>query len=145
MTHYSPIQRRIKQLAFDKQISINSLEKLCGLSQGYVKSIHNAIPSDKAGKIAKAYPDVNMEWLLYGEGEMYKSHTPTIYVGGPIQSNGDNGININGDRNIIPAIDRQREIAALQDKVRLLERLLEEKERTIIAQQRLLDVLAHTK
>ena len=48
----------------------NSFEDLCGLSQGTINKINHGIRSDKLALIAKSCPDLNLRWLLLGEGEM---------------------------------------------------------------------------
>jgi len=37
------------------------------------KGLHSEIGSDKLVKILTAYPDINVEWLLTGEGNMLKN------------------------------------------------------------------------
>ena len=52
-------------------LSVNAFEKQCGLSQGYVKNIGQSLPSDKLGKISKAFPALSQSWLMFGIGSMY--------------------------------------------------------------------------
>lgn len=47
-----------------------SFEKKCGLSTGYLNHIKNNPSPQKIKSISKAYPDLNIDWLLTGEGEM---------------------------------------------------------------------------
>ena len=59
-------------------ISRAAFERACGLSNGYVNNIKGNIGAKALESILRAYPTVNREWLLYGEGSMIKSTTPTI-------------------------------------------------------------------
>lgn len=45
-------------------------ERRCGLSNGYIKKCKGNIGAAKLDGILTAFPDLNREWLLYGEGEM---------------------------------------------------------------------------
>lgn len=72
----SKIVQRIKAFADAENISVSSIESAIGASNG---TINKAIKSNKdisAGwleKIIYAYPDINTEWLLTGNGEIKKS------------------------------------------------------------------------
>ena len=55
-------------------ISIRKFEASVGLSNGFVKNITGNITLRSEFKISQAYPDLNMNWLLTGEGEMLKSN-----------------------------------------------------------------------
>lgn len=52
-----------------KGISVYKFEKKTGLSNGSLKS-GKEFGVDKMLKIRDNYPDLNMEWLIYDEGEM---------------------------------------------------------------------------
>lgn len=45
-------------------------EMKCGLSQGYIANIRNSPHPDKLKKIANVFPELNIEWLMIGRGEM---------------------------------------------------------------------------
>lgn len=49
-----------------------------GLSNGYVNNISKGIGADKLQRILGAYPMLNQDWLLTGEGEMVKKETPSV-------------------------------------------------------------------
>lgn len=71
-----------------RNLSISKFESLCGLGNGYVSKLKGEPGSRKLEDILKAFPELNREWLLYGEGEMLKASTP-----GVMQNN------VNGDNN----------------------------------------------
>ena len=52
---------------------MKSFETKCGLSSGYVTSMRKGFGSDKLNNVLTAFPELNRDWLLYGEGEMLKS------------------------------------------------------------------------
>lgn len=53
-----------------KQISKTEFGRTIGVSNSYVTSIRKSIDPDKIKSIASNYPDLNIEWLLTGNGEM---------------------------------------------------------------------------
>ncbi len=75
-----------------KGINMKTFEQKCGLSTGYVTSMRKGYGSDKLNNVLTAFPDLNREWLLYGEGQMLKDTVSQT-------SHGDNSPNINGNGN----------------------------------------------
>ena len=67
------INERIKKFCEYKRIAVSTFEKSCDLSNGYVKSIKKSLGTEKLDNVLNAFPELNREWLLYGEGEMLKS------------------------------------------------------------------------
>lgn len=65
------IRDRMKMLAKVKAGSIRQFEKECGLSATYINTM--VLPSiSKLRLLMQRYPDVNLEWLLLGNGSMLK-------------------------------------------------------------------------
>ncbi|MBR2032715.1 MAG: hypothetical protein IKA04_10985 [Alistipes sp.] len=66
---------RIKQFADFKQISIRKFCELAGVaSGGFIKV--KSVGSESLLKIFTAFPEINLEWLITGQGSMLKSATP---------------------------------------------------------------------
>lgn len=59
-----------------KGLSMRDFERSCGLSTGYITSMRKGFGAEKLNNVLIAYPDLNRDWLLYGEGEMLKSPKP---------------------------------------------------------------------
>ena len=76
------VKERTIQFIKYKGISMKSFEELCGLSTGYVTSMRKGYGSEKLNNVLIAFPDLNREWLLYGEGEMLKSKDDQSVKGG---------------------------------------------------------------
>lgn len=73
------IKERLKLFAQAKNLTIQRLELQWGVCNGYVNSIRKSIGLEKLGQLLKTFPDLNRDWLLYGEGEMLnKIETPSI-------------------------------------------------------------------
>lgn len=77
-SNISTMKERLLLLIENLAISRAAFERACGLSNGYVNNIKGNIGAKALESILRAYPTVNREWLLYGEGSMIKPTTPTI-------------------------------------------------------------------
>ncbi len=60
-----------------KGIGQTKFESIAGLSRGYINNIKGSIGTTILNKISNAFPDLNIEWLLTGEGEMLMSTNAT--------------------------------------------------------------------
>ena len=68
-------QRLLAFLTY-KQIGQTKFEALCGLSRGLINNMKGSLSTATATKIANKCPELNMDWLLTGEGEMLKNSEP---------------------------------------------------------------------
>lgn len=64
------IKNRISEFCKEKGISIRRFEMQSNLSNGYVSSMRKGIGTEKLQNILSAFPDLNRDWLLFGEGTM---------------------------------------------------------------------------
>ncbi len=74
MSNTTPIHR-IKLLIEDKKMNISTFEKIIGASTnsiGQAVRRNTDVKADTLIQILSAFPDVDAEWLLMGNGEMYK-------------------------------------------------------------------------
>lgn len=102
----SAVKQRLVQFIKMMHLTQRGFEELCGMGNGYVNSIRKGIGPEKMQSIIRAFPQLNREWLLYGEGEMLKS-TPTISGDITVTGNGNSHIG-HGQRNM-PAIIEVKE------------------------------------
>ena len=72
------IKARINIFIKSKGLTIKRFEELCGLSNGYISSMRKGFGGTKLNNVLTIFPELNREWLLYGEGSMIKPTTPTI-------------------------------------------------------------------
>lgn len=66
------VKERIIQYADLKGISKRAFGLKIGASGSFVSNISNSIGPDKINMIRQVYPDLNIAWLLSGEGNMLK-------------------------------------------------------------------------
>ena len=69
-TETTTVKQRIVAFAKSQGISVREFERRCGFRYGYVNSIRQGVSPEKLEAIKTAYPDLSMEWLLCGSGEM---------------------------------------------------------------------------
>lgn len=67
-------QRLIEYLRYSK-IGQNKFEKKASISNGYIANLKSSPSPEKIKQILEAAPDLNRDWLLYGEGVMLKAET----------------------------------------------------------------------
>lgn len=64
------IKDRVLEYCNIKGIAISTFERMADLSNGYFKKTSRFPHAAKRKQISCAFPDLNMSWLISGEGEM---------------------------------------------------------------------------
>lgn len=59
-------------IAYLKYKGVNNSEfgRIIGVSNAYISSIRKSIQPDKVEKISANFPDLNIDWLITGKGDM---------------------------------------------------------------------------
>ncbi|KZE82866.1 hypothetical protein AV926_04780 [Myroides marinus] len=70
------VKERLKEFATHLDLTISAFEKEINASNGYINNISKSISLEKISTIKQKYPQLNIEWLLTGEGEMIKNKEP---------------------------------------------------------------------
>ena len=78
------IKERLREFIMFKNISIREFERQIGVAYGFLSNMANSTIPKNFTKISRCYPELNLDWLLTGEGEMLRPNQ--------VQ-------NINGDHN----------------------------------------------
>ena len=78
---------RINEFISSKGLSVAEFERICGLSNGYVRKVKDSLGKRGLFDILRNFPELNKDWLLTGEGKMLN---PSV-----VQKN-QNGDNIHG-------------------------------------------------
>ena len=89
------IKERTYAFIEHKGITVKHFEELCNLSNGYISSMRKGFGSDKLNNVLKSFPELNRDWLLYGEGDMITENSPQINNSGEFTNTGDINNTIN--------------------------------------------------
>lgn len=84
------VKERLECFLKSKKISKTEFGKRVGASASYVSSIRKSIAPDKIEGIAENWPDLNIEWLMTGEGQMLKPQSANSMSVGSVSGNGNN-------------------------------------------------------
>ncbi|GAB1359858.1 hypothetical protein MASR1M31_16470 [Porphyromonadaceae bacterium] len=71
------VKQRLTEYLHEKNISKSEFGRSIGVSSAFISSMRKSIQSDKVQKIALRYPDLNIDWLLYGKGSMFINQSET--------------------------------------------------------------------
>lgn len=124
----SDLKDRFQQISDYKDISIRKLEEFFSLNRGNISniSVNGAIGSDKLAKIIDKIPEISIEWLLTGKGEMLKSPKESQQV--PASPNKDEQNKVlpaknaeYGDKRAIPLIPAYAMAGAFTGDIQVLE------------------------
>ena len=66
------IIERIKMYCEYKGITVNKFEVSSGIARGSLRYVKQSIGSEKLSGIIKSFPDLDISWLITGEGSMIK-------------------------------------------------------------------------
>jgi phage repressor protein C with HTH and peptisase S24 domain len=69
------VKERLLDFINYKQITNKLFELTAGLSNGYINNFDGNFRTKTLEKVLTAYPELNRNWLLYGEGEMLVADT----------------------------------------------------------------------
>ncbi|GAB6393725.1 MAG: hypothetical protein MdMp024_0037 [Bacteroidales bacterium] len=145
------MKERLLKFLEHLRIGQTKFEAATGLSNGLINNIKGSINVDTLAKIKRKYPELSLDWLVMGEGDMLVSGDNNIQVRGDIAGNvvGGSGNTLNsspelaewyklfdkrmdGKDKIIQQKDRiiaakDREIASLQETIRTLSDVIKKK------------------
>lgn len=102
----STMKERLLLLIENLKVSRAAFERACGLSNGYVNNIKGNIGAKALEGILRAYPSVNRDWLLYGEGSMLTPSPVTVTQSNVHGNNTYAGGNVVHGANALAAVGR---------------------------------------
>lgn len=95
------MKERLMEFIKEKDISNRKFLLKCGLSETYISTLTGNPSGDTLKKIEAAYPELNTDWLLTGEGEMLK--VPAVVTVYNPTSEERNEVGEGVDMSVIPA------------------------------------------
>lgn len=72
------VKERLVRFIKFKKLNIKKFEEAIDVSNGYISSIRKGIGGEILHRIIEQFPELNRDWLLYGEGSMLKEDLPVI-------------------------------------------------------------------
>lgn len=66
-------KERLKEFVSKQGLGQNAFEKKVGIAVGYLASKSISVTSDTIEKVVDNFPDLNLDWLITGEGDMLKN------------------------------------------------------------------------
>lgn len=135
------IKDRIILFTKYKQISVKAFEDKCGMSNGYVNAMRKGLGTEKLNNVLTAFPDINRDWLLYGEGDMLlpSDHSPVINGDGNTQVVG-NSNNVNGGDVLAKTLAEMKDLIRQQMESNSI--LVESNRMLVDSNKKLVDLLA---
>lgn len=120
----------LNTLTFSKDIGVNA-QQIYDIKSGKILNISAKL----AAKIVAKYPQININWLLTGEGAMLAGEAPSRQVG-QTNSGGDNISATHSTVNTAAAAAdtlraQQRQISDLMEMVKTAQQLLEKEQRHV--------------
>lgn len=73
------VQDRLELFIKAKGLGNYQFEKKVGLSQGYVKRVKNCLHPEKIKRIANVFPELSIDWMIIGRGEMMVNQPNKLY------------------------------------------------------------------
>lgn len=68
----STVKERLLEFLKEERISASEFSRRMNLSPAYLASMRKSMPEEKVERLMKIFPQLNRDWLLYGEGNMYR-------------------------------------------------------------------------
>ena len=66
-------KERLKEFVSIQGLGQNAFEKKVGIAVGYLASKSVSVTSDTIEKVIENFPNLNLDWLMTGKGEMLKN------------------------------------------------------------------------
>lgn len=73
------VKERLLRFLKEKNMSQSEFARRLGVAPTYIGAMRKSMPSDKMRKIGEIFPDLNRDWLLYGDGSMYLGEQENEY------------------------------------------------------------------
>lgn len=69
-TEETTVKERLLEFIKAKRLRQTDVTRALGVSSAYISSMRKSLPEEKVVTLCREFPDLNRDWLLYGEGEM---------------------------------------------------------------------------
>lgn len=123
------LQERLSEFLNHKNITMQTFERRSNISTGAGCKLSEKSRLSTFSKISRAFPDLNIDWLKNGEGEMINELVEDTSTTSPTSSNNDNTLYIKSLQNEIATLrklsdNQEARILELKEHIKLLQMLL---------------------
>lgn len=108
------IKERARIFCAHKGIKVADFERASNLSNGYLNNVRKSPSLEKVEGIRVAYPDLNVHWLITGQGEMLKTQSTNTVVTGDVSGNGNQIVAGSHNHLAAPKAEEVEEIETLE-------------------------------
>jgi hypothetical protein len=112
-------KERILQFLKHKKVGQNAFEQKVGIANGYISHNKGSLGSDIIAKIANAYPELNVCWLVIGKGEMLISKDKSAPTSAPLAQLKAENDELRGQVKLLKELLKEKE----KENVRLLQEI----------------------
>lgn len=123
----STVQERLATFLAEYNLSAQAFERKCNIGVATASKLSENSRETTFCKIAKAYPQLNIEWLKKGDGQMLNPQA-SVDIDLDLRLGGHSQLAM---RDITNIGDAKAQIAILQERIKSLEKELKEKDRRI--------------
>lgn len=122
------VKDRLAAYLAAKKVNKSEFGRRIGVSSSYISSMRKSIQPDKAASIAREFPDLNMSWLMTGDGPMLVEERDGLsgsvdrashHVSGEgnVVASGQSGVVVSGGAGEVDSLRRQNELLARQNEL----------------------------
>ncbi len=122
------VKDRLAAYLAAKKVNKSEFGRRIGVSSSYISSMRKSIQPDKAASIAREFPDLNMSWLMTGDGPMLVEERDGLsgsvdrsshHVSGEgnVVASGQSGVIVSGGGGEVDSLRRQNELLARQNEL----------------------------
>ena len=133
----NPLQERLQAFLNHEDISLRAFERQCDIKAGTASKMTERSYGTTFHKIAKAYPQLNVEWLKTGDGQMLNAH-PAVDIDLDLKLGGHSQFAM---RDITNIGDAKTQMLLLRERIKLLEKELHAKQSELEEKDKRIDEL----
>lgn len=134
------IKDRIKQIIEELGVKTASFEKTIGVANSYLRNVKN-VSAETCKSIVEVYPQISLEWLITGNGEMFsdKINAEKVKIELTAKSGNGGASSIIGNPSVGGNASEHDELIRLREENKYLKSILADKDKEITENRRLIN------
>lgn len=113
------VKQRLELYLDTVGVSKSEFGRKVGVSSAFVSSIRKSIQPDKIKRIADSYPDLDIGWLMTGDGSMLRTFqsSPAVTASAPHAVAAGHDVTVGQPQQATPTIDKALDEVAAQRRL----------------------------